>query len=124
MVKSGWSLGRSSVDSSQHPSLEWWSSNILLQGRPFIDPDLQLTITTDASLTIWGASTGLDISGHVDILPDGSPDQLPKADGHPASSQILLARLQQKVVLIKTDNMTAMYYLQKQEDTHSTQLSA
>mgnify|MGYP002804870824 CR=1 FL=1 len=32
--------------------------------------------------------------------------------------------IQHKVVLIKTDNMTAMYYLQKQGSTHSPQLSA
>ena len=41
------------IRATTHCCLQWWNSNNLLQGLPFADPIPQ--VTTDASLSGWGA---------------------------------------------------------------------
>ncbi|XP_042306128.1 uncharacterized protein LOC121921720 [Sceloporus undulatus] len=105
-------------------SLRWWlqSDNVCV-GMPFLPPQPDLSLTTDASLQGWGAHT-LDLTIkdrwspaeatlHINVLEMFAVDKALRA---------FQAVLADRVVLLLTDNTTVMYYLNKQGGTKSRTL--
>ena len=96
------------IKASTHRSLQWWTNKNLLAGRPFWDPVPQITLT-DASLGGWEAYLG-------NRIIHGLWTPLQKAD-HISYLELLdiqlalkafLTIVQGHVVLIRTENITAM----------------
>ena len=90
-------------------SLRWWNSNNLLLGRPLP----QVTITTNASLTGWGAHLAImTVQGTWTLLhPSQHINYLELLAIHLAL-QVFFKLVQGKVVLIKKNNLTTMYNIQ------------
>ncbi|KAJ1148114.1 hypothetical protein NDU88_000954, partial [Pleurodeles waltl] len=112
------------IDRQTYLSLLWWNNINLNKGRPFQDPVPQYVITTDASMTGWGAHLDQhSIQGqwnvHQTKLHINHLELLAVFQALKAFQPIIV----HKYILVKTDNMTTMYYLNKQGGTHSTQLS-
>ncbi|XP_078539703.1 uncharacterized protein LOC144824504 [Lissotriton helveticus] len=112
------------VDSRSYNSLQWWNPQNLSKGRLFQEPVPQVVLTADTSLTGWGAHLlQYTVQGLWTIK------QKTLHINHLELLAICLALkafqkyLYNKAVLIRTDNMTTMYYIQKQGGTHSPQLS-
>ena len=101
----------------------WQSTQFLTQGVPLELVSSRLVITTDASLQGWGATfQGRSASGvwegdillaHINLL-ELMVVQL-------ALSHFLPLICQQHV-LVRTDNLTTMYYINKQGGLHSDRL--
>ena len=102
----------------------WLRRSFLLQGKPFSVPLPTVTVTTDASLVGWGGHCqGSMISGdwnHLDVLPHINVLELM---GVFASLRHFRARLVGRSVLILTDNVSVMAYINRQGGTHSLALN-
>ncbi|KAJ1080239.1 hypothetical protein NDU88_000458 [Pleurodeles waltl] len=105
--------------------MKWWATlTNLSNGHTFLHQVPSYIVTTDASLEGWGAHCqDLQISGswnakevqlHISYLELKAIDLALKA---------FLLKLQNSSVLIRTDNTTSMFYLNKQGGTRSLQLS-
>ena len=102
----------------------WWiTPNALEVGKPFLPPVPSLTILTDASKMGWGAvldrdkAQGLwgekDKSQHINVLEM-------RAIQH--ALLIFKEKIQKETVLIKSDNLTVVSYINKQGGTRSKKL--
>ncbi|XP_030834672.1 uncharacterized protein LOC115921380 [Strongylocentrotus purpuratus] len=102
----------------------WLRRSFLLQGKRFRVPLPSVTVTTDASLLGWGGHCqGSMISGdwsHLDFLPHFNVLELM---GVFAPLRHFRARLVGRSVLILTDNVSVMAYINRQGGTHSVALN-
>lgn len=103
-------------------SLEWWLSPAISKGSLFREPD-RITLTTDASLSGWGAhlQSGMaqgqcfqsDLQHNINWL-------------ELQAVWLALIQFQQvvtdKYILVLTDNMTAKAHIHRQGGTHSRAL--
>nr|XP_060639431.1 uncharacterized protein LOC132779779 [Anolis sagrei ordinatus] len=104
----------------KHSLAEWMDERWVCQGLPFQPPSPVRSMTTDSSLSGWGAhSQGLIAHGvwstneadmHINVL------ELLAVDKGLKSFEKVLSG---KVIQVLTDNTTVMYYLNKQGGTHS-----
>lgn len=106
------------------PHLKWWlhSANIT-RGRCLQQVQTTVTITTDASMTGWGAHvenqvvqgqwTKVEKTQHINNL---ELEAVFRAVKH------FLPILKNKDVLVRSDNTTVVQYINKQGGTHSLQL--
>lgn len=107
------------------PFLRWWTlqSNVA-SGRPFQDLRPTRTLTTDASLTGWGATLGTWMTSgqwtpqemrlHINIL---ETEAVIRAISEWAD------RLRGHAVVVRTDNTTAMAYINREGGTRSAVLT-
>ena len=112
------------LTSDVKPSILWWMSNQnVLTGRPFNDHRPQVTVTTDASLSGWGATLGTStVSGswedqqrsyHINVLELEAVANALRHWRH---------QLKDKSVTVLSDNSTVVAYLNKQGGTRSETL--
>ncbi|XP_042300657.1 uncharacterized protein LOC121918713 [Sceloporus undulatus] len=105
-------------------SLNWWlDEHNVRAGMPFHQPQPQVTLTTDASLEGWGAHL-LDLvvkdkwSDSDSLLHINALEMLAVEKALRAFESAVTGR----VVLLRTDNTTVMYYINKQGGTKSRTL--
>lgn len=105
-------------------ALSWWQDpNHVFRGMPFQLPIPSLTLTTDASLLGWGAHMGLlrtqdlwrgaDLDLHINVL---------ELKAVLLAVRAFLPHLTGHVVAIRSDNTTAISYINKQGGTMSRTL--
>ena len=102
----------------------WLRRSFLLQGKPFSVPLPTVTVLTDASLVVLGGHCqGSVISGdwnHLDVLPHINVFELM---GVFASLRHFRARLLGCSVLLLTDNVSVLTFINRQGGTHSIVLN-
>lgn len=99
-------------------ALDWWTQpHQLSQGLLFLSQAVPLVITTDASLEGWGAFLqDLQVSGR------GTPSNrdlhigLLELRAVYLALQAFLPKIQNKTVLVRTDNTRIMHYLNKRRN--------
>ena len=99
--------------------LAWASRDFLLVGKPFVPPPPSLTLTTDASNLGWGASlpphhlsgrwSPQDCKLHINLL---------ELKAVFLALQGFLFLISGRSVLVKTDNLTVVAYINHQGGTH------
>jgi hypothetical protein len=109
---------------SVHSHMIWWLQEVnILKGKSFVSTPTVVTITSDASGTGWG--------GHMNnqmVQGTWSEEQSTWHINCLEMQAVLLTMkhflpfLRQKSVLVRSDNMTVVQYLNKQGGTKSTQL--
>lgn len=112
------------LDTASIQDLNWWSScEFVLPGTNIRSPKHDLTMSTDASTTGWGAvlSTGESTSGiwpvdqslHINIL---------ELEAIKLGIEYFLPKLSNKHFLLYCDNFTAVSFMNKKGGTHSKPL--
>ena len=108
------------------PHLRWWLDDAnLLGGRAFRKPRLSLIVTTDASLSGWGATLGQrqvagcwgpeHSSAHINVL-----ELLAVTYALECFRRVVVGQ----AVLVESDNTTVVSYINRQGGTRSPQLCA
>ena len=103
--------------------LTWASRDFLLVGKPFVLPPATMTLTTDASNLGWGASlpphclsgrwSPQDCKLHINLL---------ELKAVSLALQGFLFLISGHSVLVKSDNLTVVAYINHQGGTHSIPL--
>lgn len=105
------------LDSDALEELDWWLTNIeKWKTTTIFSSTPTLTLTTDASLTGWGAS----LEGMASAAGPFSPEIQKRSSNYRELTAVMLALLQfshlitNHHILLRTDNVTTMIYLKQQ----------
>ena len=114
------------LDSEAVSDLNWWCSANLgdLVPVPILKSEPDLSLFTDASLTGWGAylSTGEFVSGSWNKVDSNEHINFLELKTVLLALRTFRDALYKKSILVRSDNSTSVFYINKMGGTHSKKL--